>query len=327
MLALVISQGASLNNSMWYINYMAVVVILLTCIALALSYLSVPVSHSFCETIFLTIYTPASQIFNITISIRDVHEDEATRRDRLAKQEPSGLLKQSLLVSTMLAASYGLTLTSMVYFTIVTAAFKCLSNQLKIVLPVKDEINTSSSIEVPTRCYMITPSALVLLSVFVHSTGFTGALTLLYFVITDAECRNFMKKLVENKGVERMEGLEQYFTEGLLQLSEVMLTISAIIYNPCLCLIYIPTVYFNIYCPSLAFRVNCRKIRAESLCLSNFQKATQQDIQEYDDVCAVCLSNMTHARVTPCKHIFHGKCLKDCLQKKAQCPMCNTQIL
>jgi len=47
------------------------------------------------------------------------------------------------------------------------------------------------------------------------------------------------------------------------------------------------------------------------------------------DVCAVCLSTMdaTNARLTPCGHVFHGKCLKLSLRATRDCPMCRHQLL
>lgn len=43
--------------------------------------------------------------------------------------------------------------------------------------------------------------------------------------------------------------------------------------------------------------------------------------------CAICLENMTRSlRGTPCKHIFHGSCLKDWRQHATTCPTCRRDI-
>lgn len=154
-----------------------------------------------------------------------------------------------------------------------------------------------------------------------------GAMCFVYFILTDKSTVSAIKAFVDSKNIEIMEGLEQYYAEGLVYLAEISLTFSAVVTQSSLCVLYIPVTFFCIYQPFQQFRANVKAINSESLCMSSFEKATSSDLSSYDDVCAVCLCAMTHARITPCKHIFHGKCLKDCLQKKAQCPMCNTKML
>lgn len=60
--------------------------------------------------------------------------------------------------------------------------------------------------------------------------------------------------------------------------------------------------------------------------LADFRRATTRELDEHDDVCAVCLSSMSAGRFTPCGHLFHGKCLKQVLAVRPQCPMCKRQI-
>ncbi len=54
--------------------------------------------------------------------------------------------------------------------------------------------------------------------------------------------------------------------------------------------------------------------------------ATPEQLSEHDDVCAICFQDMSIARVTPCKHIFHGLCLKKWLYVQENCPMCHQNI-
>ncbi|XP_014672205.1 PREDICTED: E3 ubiquitin-protein ligase AMFR-like [Priapulus caudatus] len=69
-----------------------------------------------------------------------------------------------------------------------------------------------------------------------------------------------------------------------------------------------------------------RGLQEEMCKLARFRKATQHELATLEDVCAVCLLPMRSARVTPCKHIFHGGCLLPCLKQKRTCPLCNQQI-
>ncbi len=60
--------------------------------------------------------------------------------------------------------------------------------------------------------------------------------------------------------------------------------------------------------------------------LARYRFATQEELDEHDDVCAVCLCPMRFARITPCQHVFHGDCLRRCLQASDLCPLCKRQF-
>ena len=56
--------------------------------------------------------------------------------------------------------------------------------------------------------------------------------------------------------------------------------------------------------------------------------ATEAQLQRYNDVCAICYSDMqTSAKITPCGHYFHGGCLKKWLFVQDHCPMCSAKII
>ncbi|VDM51682.1 unnamed protein product [Angiostrongylus costaricensis] len=51
-------------------------------------------------------------------------------------------------------------------------------------------------------------------------------------------------------------------------------------------------------------------------------------IIDRNDVCAICFMEMwEEARVTPCKHFFHGACLRKWLYIKQVCPLCYSELL
>ncbi|XP_057665130.1 RING finger protein 145 homolog [Diorhabda carinulata] len=68
-----------------------------------------------------------------------------------------------------------------------------------------------------------------------------------------------------------------------------------------------------------------KKLKAEQALLGQFRYATHEEIRDCDDVCAVCLSAMERARVTPCQHMFHAVCLRQCLNNSSMCPICKRQ--
>ncbi|XP_076116460.1 RING finger protein 145-like [Mytilus galloprovincialis] len=60
--------------------------------------------------------------------------------------------------------------------------------------------------------------------------------------------------------------------------------------------------------------------------LSFLPNATQEQLLVFNDVCAICLRDMTSAKITPCNHFFHESCLKKWSYIKETCPMCNAII-
>ena len=68
-------------------------------------------------------------------------------------------------------------------------------------------------------------------------------------------------------------------------------------------------------------------LRQHLAVLARYRYATREELEEHDDVCAVCLSEFQNfARITPCQHVFHGDCLRRCLQTSDLCPICKRQL-
>lgn len=65
-----------------------------------------------------------------------------------------------------------------------------------------------------------------------------------------------------------------------------------------------------------------RFIKLEQKTFENFRNANLEEIRNYNDVCAICLSKMNYAKITPCNHLFHGPCLRQSLKASAMCPIC-----
>ncbi|KAK9688169.1 Ring finger domain [Popillia japonica] len=84
--------------------------------------------------------------------------------------------------------------------------------------------------------------------------------------------------------------------------------------------------YMNVYLRAKEMICNClQKLRDEQAILGRFRRASCEEIQNCDDVCAVCLSQMNRARVTPCQHFFHAECLRQCLNNSHYCPICKRE--
>ncbi|XP_011637750.1 ERAD-associated E3 ubiquitin-protein ligase HRD1B-like [Pogonomyrmex barbatus] len=85
--------------------------------------------------------------------------------------------------------------------------------------------------------------------------------------------------------------------------------------------------YLNVYLRWKELMQNSGAVlRREREVLNRYRKATLEEIERFDDVCAVCLCSMTKARVTPCHHLFHADCLRQCLKTSDKCPMCKREL-
>ena len=324
-MAAITSQGVPVGGCLWYFNYLAILVILLTCVALVISYLSTTASHSYCETIFLTIYTPASQLFNISVNIQGMHRAEDNGSNESSWLTMPTWFKQFLLILVLLATTHELSLMSALYAVCMTLIYTALSALVKRYNEVLNKQNSKASFT--SKDYLCISALVLSVSADILIHPMIGVAQLTYFIFSDRNTVAVIKSTVEYQNIEIFEGLEQHYTDGLAHLAEVFFAIVSAFAQPSLSFVYIPFFYFCVYQPVLQFRAAVKKIKSESLCMSHFEKASASDISKYDDVCAVCLYAMKHARITPCKHMFHGKCLKACLKKKQQCPLCNKQML
>ncbi|KAF9193522.1 hypothetical protein BGZ51_003077 [Haplosporangium sp. Z 767] len=65
--------------------------------------------------------------------------------------------------------------------------------------------------------------------------------------------------------------------------------------------------------------------------LSNMQalypSATEKELADYSDDCAICRDSMTSAKVLPCGHIFHLFCIRSWLEHHSSCPTCRRSLV
>ena len=86
--------------------------------------------------------------------------------------------------------------------------------------------------------------------------------------------------------------------------------------------------YTNLYVPFS--RLNAEilaPLEQEIRGLQQFRQPTSEELEKAGSTCPVCLDVMHVSRITPCGHIFHSHCLRQCLSRSVHCPCCRTKIV
>ncbi|XP_013100057.1 protein TRC8 homolog isoform X2 [Stomoxys calcitrans] len=81
--------------------------------------------------------------------------------------------------------------------------------------------------------------------------------------------------------------------------------------------------YFNIWCEARAGWSVFMKRRSAVHKISTLPEATPAQLHAFDDVCAICYQEMHSAKITRCRHFFHGVCLRKWLYVQDRCPLCH----
>ncbi|XP_036322757.1 protein TRC8 homolog isoform X2 [Rhagoletis pomonella] len=81
--------------------------------------------------------------------------------------------------------------------------------------------------------------------------------------------------------------------------------------------------YFNIWCEARAGWSVFMKRRSAVHKISALPEATPAQLHAFDDVCAICYQEMYSAKITRCRHYFHGVCLRKWLYVQDRCPLCH----
>ncbi|GLG95200.1 Uncharacterized protein GBIM_02235 [Gryllus bimaculatus] len=161
--------------------------------------------------------------------------------------------------------------------------------------------------------------------------------TTLYFIITQFLKNpkdNILVTAVRYMDLYIFEGLEEYWIPLLMNSLAILLSIINIIIalnqdsgNIVLCMV---VMYTNVIIAFQQLQEECIEPFKEQLkLLERFPLATKEQMaQRGDTTCPVCLDEMNFltARITPCRHIFHGQCLRQCVLQYQQCPMCKQSL-
>eukprot|EP00126_Sphaerothecum_destruens_P006201 Sdes_comp19260_c0_seq1m10244 len=81
----------------------------------------------------------------------------------------------------------------------------------------------------------------------------------------------------------------------------------------------------------ISLRKKIEKFRNYRLATNNLQSkypnATPEELNLYNDDCAICREKMSNAKILPCKHLFHASCLRSWLEQHGTCPTCRRSLI
>uniref|UniRef100_A0A6A7G797 Protein TRC8 homolog n=3 Tax=Hirondellea gigas TaxID=1518452 RepID=A0A6A7G797_9CRUS len=81
--------------------------------------------------------------------------------------------------------------------------------------------------------------------------------------------------------------------------------------------------YINIWCEAKNGWSAFIKRRNAVNKIASIPNATRKQLQEHNDVCAICFQMLTAAKITKCKHFYHEICLRKWLYVQDTCPLCH----
>ena len=87
--------------------------------------------------------------------------------------------------------------------------------------------------------------------------------------------------------------------------------------------------YFNVWQRLQTGWVSFLRRREAAKHIDALPAPSEERLIAHNDVCAICYQAMTtscNVRITPCRHLFHGSCLRKWFHVRDTCPMCSTPI-
>lgn len=155
-------------------------------------------------------------------------------------------------------------------------------------------------------------------------------LTFIYYLATEAKFVEFLQTAMSYFQLPYFENLETLWTPVLLSLTSQCLSLCFVLMLLCNGYYRAALVcfYVNVYLNYKKLSMGSWKVLKEvKEIVSQYRYATKTELDNFEDVCAICLTEMHQARITPCHHIFHTDCLRKCLLTCDRCPVCKRELI
>ncbi|KAK7603652.1 hypothetical protein V9T40_003651 [Parthenolecanium corni] len=154
-------------------------------------------------------------------------------------------------------------------------------------------------------------------------------ITATYYLATEKMFADIFPTLLAHLRISCLDNLEILWAPVILSCTAQSLSFASA-FAALFCGAYkgaLITFYLNVYLNyKKLINGSLRVLDEERALVSVFRFASKKELDEYEDVCAVCLNEMQVARVTPCHHIFHTDCLRKCLLNCDRCPVCKREL-
>ncbi|XP_066149474.1 RING finger protein 145-like isoform X2 [Euwallacea fornicatus] len=163
-----------------------------------------------------------------------------------------------------------------------------------------------------------------------HPTALYTFITWTYYMCTEKVFVDLFLPLLQMLKLKSLEALEQFYAPVYLRYYTIVLattlSLCLLLYGQFSFALF--AFYITVFLKVKDTIFNCLKtLKKELAMLGQFRQATSEEIDNCDDVCAVCLCPMERARVTPCQHMFHASCLRECLNNSNNCPICKREYV
>jgi len=160
-------------------------------------------------------------------------------------------------------------------------------------------------------------------------TIFYNVVTWLYYIVTEKVFVELLLAFITYLQLPELESLESLWVPVIFRAFTAVISFlfaaPLILYGQYRSAFI--AIYVNVYLRYKEMKLNSlNSLNQERAVLTQFRYATDEELTEFDDVCAVCLSPMKLARITPCHHMFHGECLRQCLKSSDHCPICKREL-
>lgn len=157
-----------------------------------------------------------------------------------------------------------------------------------------------------------------------------ATLTFSYYFCTEKLFLETVPCVMAKLNLEILDDLEHLYVPTFMNCYALLVgvLVTAHLSNSVYASFALSSAYFLVYLRLKDLYCNYVKtLNVERRTFASFRHATEKELEEWNDICAVCLSSMSRAKITPCNHLFHPRCLKQCLKMSFKCPLCKRGLL
>lgn len=149
--------------------------------------------------------------------------------------------------------------------------------------------------------------------------------TFSYYLCTEKTFTSTIESVVTGLNLEMFEARENLYVAIILKSYTLLcgVVVVGLLGHTKYAVYALISSYFMIYLNVRDLVWNYVKpLQFEKETFASFKTASARELEDWNDICAVCLDRMNKAKVTPCNHLFHPQCLRRCLKTSFQCPLC-----